>query len=373
MNEEPRARWEYYVLLQEERLREFWIEHLGQRRRSVLMVLGRGFDPRMTLGLRTLLEAGGEGPRDVLGLDFREGEKSPSLDHHEWVTRNWADVEALARDRGTIGTQPLEFWSAEGRRISSQSARDLFTSDERFAHYTDVVVDISAMPRSVYFPLIARILYLLDHRPSRRTAPINLHIVVAEDPGYDSSIREEGIDEKAEFLASFGGGFDEEGTATPKVWIPMLGEGRRTQFDRIQDRVKPDEICPVLPSPARNPRRADDIVIEYQRPLFDEGHLDARNFLYASEQNPFEVYRRLRLAVLRYGEVFRILGGCRVAISPMSSKLMSLGALLAAYELKDFDYRVGIVYVEGQGYVMESTVPKAELFGLWLAGECDAA
>ena len=108
-------------------------------------------------------------------------------------------------------------------------------------------------------------------------------------------------------------------------------------------------------------------------PLFDELHLDAGNFLYASEQNPYEVYRRLRGAVLRYAKVFKILGGCRVAISPLSSKLMSLGALLAAYELKDLDYRVGIAYVEGQGYAMESTVSKAELFGVWLAGECDAA
>lgn len=364
-------RWEHYVLLQQGRLNEFWVEHFREQERSVLVILGRGFDPRMTLGLRVLIEAGGTGVRDVLGLDFHEGEKSPSLDHHEWVTRNWADVGALVDGRGSISLEPVEFWSPEGRRISSQSARDLFNSVERFAAYTDVVVDISLMPRSVYFPLIARLLYLLDH--GSKASTINLHVLVAEDPGYDASIREEGIDEKAEFLASFGGGFDEEGTATPKVWIPMLGEGKRTQFDRIQDRVKPDEICPVLPSPARNPRRADDIVIEYQQQLFDELHLDARNFLYASEHNPFEVYRRLRAAVLRYGHVFQILGGCRVAIAPLCSKLMSLGALLTAYELKDFDYRVGIVHVEGQGYVMESTVPKAELFGLWLTGECDAA
>ena len=104
-----------------------------------------------------------------------------------------------------------------------------------------------------------------------------------------------------------------------------------------------------LPSPSRNPRRSDDIVIEYQRPLFDELHLDGRNFLYASERNPFEVYRRLRGAVLRYGDVFRILGGCRVAISPLSSKLMSIGALLTAYELKPLDYRVGIAHVRQSG------------------------
>jgi hypothetical protein len=372
MSDGPSARWEYYLLLREEQLRDFWVEHLRRSRRAVLVILGRGFDPRMGLGLKTLLEAGGDGPRDVLGLDFREGPMSASLNHQELVTRNWAEVEAAVGSRGTLSLQALEFWSPEGRRISSQSARDLFDSDERFSQYTDVVVDISSMPRGVYFPLIARILYLLDHSPSRAASRTNLHVLVAEDPGYDAGIHEEGIDEKAEFMASFGGGFDEEGTPTPKVWMPLLGEGRRTQFDRIQDRVKPDEICPVLPSPSRNPRRSDDIVIEYQQPLFDELHLDGRNFLYASERNPFEVYRRLRGAVLRYGDVFRILGGCRVAISPLSSKLMSIGALLTAYELKQLDYRVGIAHVDSQGYRIEGTTPKAELFGLWLTGECDA-
>jgi hypothetical protein len=274
--------------------------------------------------------------------------------------------------RGVVGAQELEFWSDEGRRISSQSARDLFASLEKFEPYTDVVVDISAMPRSVYFPLIARILYLVDHA-GERSSRLNLHVIVAEDPHLDAGIKEEGIDEKAEFMASFGGGFDEEGTPTPKVWIPMLGERRTTQFDRIHDRVKPDEICPVLPSPSRDPRRADDIVIEYQRLLFDEHRLDPRSFLYASEQNPFEVYRRLRTAVIRYGEVFKLLGGCRVALSPLSSKLMSLGALLVAYEMKEFGYGIGVAHIESQGYALDGTVAKPELFGLWLAGECDAS
>ena len=371
MGDATPARWEYYLLLRDARLREFWVEHLCHSRRAVLVILGRGFDPRMGLGLKMLLEGGGEGPRDVLGLDFHEGQMSAPLNQQRLVTSNWEDIKASVGSRGTIVCQALKFWSAEGRRISSQSARSVFDSAKRLSPYTDVVVDISAMPRDVYFPLIARILHLLDHSPSRATSRINLHLLVAEDPGYDASIHREGIDENAEFMASFGGGFDEEGAPTPKVWMPVLGEGKCTQFDRIQDMVKPDEVCPVLPSPSRNPRRADDIVMEYQRSLFDELHLDGRSFLYASERNPFEVYRRLRSAVLRYGDVLSILGGCRVAISPLSSKLMSLGALLAAYELKRLDCRVGIAHVGSQGYQIDNTVPKAELFGLWLTGECD--
>jgi hypothetical protein len=223
-----------------------------------------------------------------------------------------------------------------------------------------------------YFPLLARILYLLDTDTSARTPLTNLHAVVAEDPALDSVIREEGVDEKAEFVASFGGGFDEEATQTPKIWMPLLGERRTTQFDRIRELVNPDEICPVLPFPSRNPRRADDIVIDYQQILFDQLRLDPREFLYASEQNPFEVYRRMRTAVLHYDDVFKLLGGCRVALSALSSKLMSLGALLVAYELKQVGYKIGVAHIECQGYTLEPQAPNAELVGLWLAGECNA-
>ena len=83
-------------------------------------------------------------------------------------------------------------------------------------------------------------------------------------------------------------------------------------------------------------------MIEYQQILFDEQRLDPRNFLYASELNPFEVYRQLRAAVQHYEKVFQLLGGCRVAISPLSSKLMSLGALLVAYEPKSDHQALGL-------------------------------
>jgi hypothetical protein len=276
----------------------------------------------------------------------------------------------MVQGRGRLTVRQLEFWSPEGRRVTSQNARDVFNSASAFDGYSDIVVDISAMPRSVYFPLLARILFFLDSDLSLRNPPINLHVFVAEDPLLDARIHEEGVDEKAEFMASFGGGFDEEATPIPKVWIPLLGEDRTTQFGRIMDLVKPDEVCPVLPSPSRNPRRADDIVIEYHRVLFDELRLDPREFLHAAEQNPFEVYRQIRAAVLHYSNVFKLLGGCKVALSNLSSKLMSLGALLVAYELKQREYNIGVAHIECQGYSLDSYESNPHLFGLWLSGEC---
>jgi hypothetical protein len=367
---EAPPRWQNYVLERDSNLRDAWVAHLSEPSRQILFVMGRGFDPRTCLGLRMMLEAGGDGKRDILALELLEGDSSPSHAHAGFTQQNWEEIQAAAQGRGNVESRALPFWSAEGRRVGSQNAAHLFTNPEQLRPYSDVVVDVSAMPRSIFFPLIARLLYWLDEWPGDGSAP-NLHVLVAEDPDLDSRIQVEGIDETGEFLSSFEGGFNQEAKAAfPKVWIPLLGENRNTQFDRIYDLVKPDEVVPVLPSPSRKPRRADDLVLEYRELLFDQLRVDPRDFLYASEQNPFEVYRQIRKAVLHYREVLGLLGGCKFALSALSSKLMSLGALLVAYELKRAG--VGVAHIECQGYSIDSRDMDPVLVGLWLSGECYA-
>jgi len=154
----------------------------------------------------------------------------------------------------------------------------------------------------------------------------------------------------------------------------LLGEGQEQQFRVIQDFVKPSEVLPVLPSPAKNLRRADDLVIEFREILFDSLRLDPRNFIYGHEQNPFILYRQLHSVIERYRTSLKPLGGARFVLSALSSKLMSLGALLVAYELKPENI-VGLAHVASNGYQFGTLQPNeftpnaTELFGLWLAGE----
>ena len=162
----------------------------------------------------------------------------------------------------------------------------------------------------------------------------------------------------------------------PKVWIPILGEKQARQLERISSLVLPDEICPMLPMPSTDPRRTDDLIVEYRDLLFDRWNVNQRNFIYVDEKNPFEVYREIYRAVLHYNESLRSLGGCQVAISALSSKLLSIGALLSAYELKNYGLGVGVAHVETQGYEIEngvdlkSELPGTELSTLWLSGDC---
>jgi hypothetical protein len=185
-------------------------------------------------------------------------------------------------------------------------------------------------------------------------------------------IREEGVDEIGSFLHPFEGAFMREAKGSqPAIWIPVLGEGRLAHLNSIYEAIKANEVCPVLPSPARNPRRGDNIIGEYRAFLFDSLGVEPREVMYASEFNPIDVYRQVRRATIHYHEVLKLVGGCRVALSAQCSKLMSLGVLLVAYELKSSDIKPGIVHAECETYVLpEGMEPKIEMVGLWLAGEC---
>ena len=162
----------------------------------------------------------------------------------------------------------------------------------------------------------------------------------------------------------------------PKVWIPILGEGQRQQMERIYDMVQPDEVSPILPMPSVNPRRADNILLEYRDLFFDRNWVERGNFVYASEQNPFEVYRQLHRTIHHYNQALAPIGGCQAVISVHSSKLLSIGALLVSYELKAQDPGVGIAHVDTHEYTMDKGVSetdelnKTQLVTMWLAGEC---
>jgi hypothetical protein len=240
--------------------------------------------------------------------------------------------------------------------------------------YSDIVLDISAAPRGVYLPLAAKVLHLIDtdKRPPNHPA-INFHVIVAEDSSYDACIQDEGVEERADYISPFKGAMDREATAgQPRVWIPFLGEHQRVQLERIHDLVTPDEICPVLPSPARDPRRSDNLVREYHRLLFDNWRVEPRNFIYGSEGNPFEVYRQITHAICAYRESFKPLGGAKFVISALSSKLLSISALLVAYDFKCHATEIGIAHVDCHGYkVLPAAGVKSEISGLWLTGEWD--
>jgi hypothetical protein len=126
------------------------------------------------------------------------------------------------------------------------------------------------------------------------------------------------------------------------------------------------EICPILPFPARSPRAVEELVEAYRVQIAEAWAVDDRDLLYAAEDDPLDLYRTiLRIDALR-GAAFQIEGGSMTVLSPLGTKAMALGALLAALE-RDLP----IVYVEAQRYKIVHQ-PGAQEYGLihlWLTGQ----
>jgi len=372
-------RWENYFLCKNDNYHKFWEEYL-KKDRNILFVLGRGFDPRMCLCAESILNKNGKGTRDFVVIHFAEGENSPSGDYQQEVENNFQQLtDSVNRRGGQIIPKNIQMENEDGSRIGSREAVDIFKTYSDFQSYTDIIVDISSMPFSIYIPLIGKILLILDREKAsgNKTVP-NLHITVAENPTIDKSIRKSGLHDEATYLYGFTGDLETVSSEeAPTVWIPILGEEQDVQIELISSLVSPKEICPVLPFPSVNPRRGDDLLLDYRELLMEKLPIELRNIVYAAEQNPFELYRQIQKTIEHYRDALNPLGDCKFAISSLSSKLMSIGSFLVAYEESISNKKkVGIAYVETKGYSMkkgasnETNIQSCELFSMWISGKC---
>lgn len=364
-------RWDPYVLAGRDEFDVFWEKHLANRKRDVLFLLGRGFDPRALKAIRRLCKLG-VSPQVWL-LAFDNGlEDSPQ--RRELTEKNHRSLVELVGEREIVEL-PVKI-GMDQPNATSKNTRSAIIDQGAIPVVDDVVVDISAMPRTVALSAIAKLIHDLDKRPDESDVDTNLHVVVAESVRTDlkmtGSLRDE-----VTYLAGFSGRLNEQTTDhVPRVWFPVLGEKQTPRLQLIRDRLDPDEICPVVPFPSRNPRRGDQIISEYGDLLFEDFRVEPSNILRASEFNPFEAYRQLFQAMDRYRRALTEMGGCKAFVSPLSSKLLSVGALLACYDHRFCNVggeklNVGIPYVETAVYGdldIEAEV-ESELYSMWIRGE----
>ncbi|MEQ1607883.1 MAG: hypothetical protein ABL956_02770 [Hyphomonadaceae bacterium] len=240
--------------------------------------------------------------------------------------------------------------------------------------YDDIIVDISAMPRMISLVVLSQLMGALDGRRAEGKPVANLHVVASESAAMDVDVSEESLAEDVVNVIGFTGRIGAESISNPKIWFPILGEGQILRLHRIYEKVQPDEICPVIPFPSQDPRRGDALIEEYRATLFEEYRVDPRNILYASESNPFEAYRQLFGAIARYRNALEDLDACRAVISPLSSKVLSIGALLAAYDHRanrSGHFHIGMHYVEAGIYQPPAVAANRpfELISMWIVGE----
>lgn len=367
-------RWSPYILLHGNELKVFLNEHFVPDKKKVLFIMGKGFDIRMNIGIKRIVQANPSVDIDLFLINFNEGKKSNSLKYNDLVIENEKELLSIITGNKIINKN-IDLWkggSRHKRRVGGREAANLINNFSDIEKYSEIVVDISALPRGVYFSLIGKILSLIDNK---KDIKINFFIFTAENAEIDSNIIEKELDEELHSPFGFNGGINLESSNSPNVWLPLIGEDKNLHLNRSNLQIRPDEICPLLPFPSKNPRRSDDIFRDHFE-FFEILQIGSQNIIYVPEQNPFEVYKKLVSTINKYNESLSLLGGCNAIITVLTSKLLSIGVLLAAYELKNKkDFNVGIWNIDSQGYEikdvdkMKNLKEKSELFVTWLCGK----
>lgn len=340
---------------------------------KILFITGAGFDPRLTLAPTVLLRALGQSKStiDCLMLHFQGYALDTDLiqkteQHANFLRATFAGYPCDEQVIQVGASRPGVSGGRGDPGLSASWLTKRVLNNYRVHDYRHIVVDISSLPRIVYLTLLLHLLGAVVPAGNPRakvlsTAP-SLHVVVAEDPILDSKILSTELGHQITYVAGFSSARHQEKFASwPSVVIPILGEGRVEHLRKVlqNDDDKQRELCPVLPHPSRNPRRADNIVQQYADLLFETYLVESSAFIYADEKNPFEMYRQLRRVFLNYATCFRLVSGCRIHVVPLSSKLITVGAALACFEWHTSDdthhWRIGIPYPEPSRYRIDTS------------------
>jgi len=317
-------RWSDYVLAHDGdgRIEQLW-QAAGAKRR-VVYVMAEGFDPRTITGLRRFLASGTFEHVLIIAIALPATKHDLAL---KLAGENIAERTALVtKHNAQLVTIPYPQVS-EPRAAGKRIAHSLIQAGH-FADAHHVVLDVSAMPTSIYFALAGGILAHCEQAGKGQ----EVQIVVCDNPSMDAAITNVGT-AAADAIGGFSNGLDlEAGSKQVRIWAPVLGHGEAVALRAIRDRLEAREICPVLPFPAADPRRGDDLALGYRQLLFEEMQVNAGDIIYADERNPFDLYRTLSRLNAKFTETLRPLGEVKVILSAHSSKLLSLGVLLAAYE-----------------------------------------
>lgn len=335
---------------------DFWKDPDSPKGRTLLM-MGEGFDPRMNNVLNAFVEA--KVAVDCKIIVYGDYTKSPNA---SMVEKNIAERNKLL-ESGAVPNSVYQLKIGANRDLN-RGVKFLNKEIEGLiSAYDNVIVDISALPRVLYFNLV-RSIYKSESNK-------NLFIVVSENAKIDRCIRYINLADDLEPMVKFNPGIGLE--AEPdriRIQISLLGENGMEKWNRIVGHFNPDEDFPVIPYPSLDPFRTDSIIKEYKDLFKQEDAKD--NIIYAHERNPFELYRLLSRFIKSEDEILSKLNQTACyGIALLSSKLLSVGALLTAIENPD---EVAIYNVISRDYGIDS-IDFAELnkksttFLMWIKGE----
>ena len=348
-------RWDPCISHSGPEVETFIGEYFSTASKNAILVAGAGFDPRSCV-IATRLSAAGTKLR---GIFFQEIRPNPSV---ELVRRAAENLELLVKLVPDSVVVPVEIFETDGAVVGGRNVvKEL--SRQSLEGVTDIIVDISALSVGTSFPAIRYLVELIDS--GKTTA--NLHLFVTHNPDLDSRITSVASDSPG-YVHGFRGELTLDASAkAAKLWLPQLAMGRQQALSRVRGFVDPQDTCPILPFSGRDPRLGDVLAQEYLVEFESGWQVDARDIVYADEEDPLDLYRTiLRLDDLRR-PVFAEVGGSVLILSPLGSKVMAVGALMAALE-RDLP----VAYLESISYdliAVEDSSTDLHLIHIWLEGD----
>jgi hypothetical protein len=336
----------------------FIADYFATPDRRCLLVAGAGFDPRAQMIAQRLSPVLGNRLHAVF---FREERFDPNATLVDRANGTEAELRRLVPQCEVI---KINIFADDGASVGghavSQALQRLAWPD-----VTDVVLDLSALSVGIGFPA-ARI--LLDR--CEQSADLNFHLMVVSNPELDALIVPEPSSQAVAVRGFAGPTLHSSELPAARVWLPHLAPGKNAILAKIHSQAEGDyKVCPVLPFPARDPRRPDALIAEYQSELRDEWSVDARDLIYVSERNPLDAFRTFSTLKARYDRSMEDVYTPQLVLSPVGSKVMAAGALMAAIE-----HDLAVHHVEAVRYELnvpiedDGPVPEYMIVHVWLHG-----
>ncbi len=316
-----RPHWQNCIAHFDDAVADFTAEYFDDQNRRCLVVAAAGFDPR-SRHVSTLLAAS-LGDR-LIGLFIREERGTPDASLVDAADTNANALSDVVPINSVVAVNIFGNDNAPiaGSQIAAILGGYVIPSD-----ITDIILDMTALSIGVGFPAARLLLKYCEERG------IAFHIMIASNPELDDEIASEPGDRPMAVRGFVGPDHSGSSEEVARIWVPLLAKGRAAALDNIGRSVgETYKICPVVPFPSRDPRRADSLITEYETQLVDEWQVDPRDLVYVSERNPLDCYRILSTLKMRYDQTMAGVFTPSIVLSPVGSRVMATGAWMAAVE-----------------------------------------
>lgn len=355
-------RWSSYVYLEKDDVLTFAADYFAKRKSTLLFVMGCGFDPRMNNVLEKIISQDRFNQIECILIDFPSLE---SLPEDKLYKANKVKFDELCSKRNISVREVRDNHPKDIEKRIMGILKQLREID--YSEISDIIIDVSAMPRAIYFN-VCKFFYkqCVDNTK-------NLFFTVSENVEIDKRIIDISGDE-IHPMHGFGiNNMLESNLDKRSVLIPLLGQNHAVELGKIYDNFKPVDVCPILPFPSMDPRRSEDILITHMDFFKRIEIAEPQNFTYADERNPFELYSIICDLANNYKKTLMPITTCVCfGIAALTSKLMSLGALLCGLEnsseISFYTSSPVAYHVEDQEDIMKIN-SQSDMFLMWITGE----